>query len=135
MAGRLKNRVALVTGGSRGIGRAICHALDAEGARILLHYGRNRAAAERTLADLSQPGAGLIEADLASTAAVSRAVADLAVDRVDILVNNAGVWKPTPLGTTHESILDEILDVNLKGLFWLTQSMLPKLSHGARILN
>lgn len=54
---------------------------------------------------------------------------------VDILVNNAGVWKPTPLGSTDEAHLDEILNVNLKGVFWLTQAMLPKLRGSARIVN
>jgi 3-oxoacyl-[acyl-carrier protein] reductase len=135
MAGRLENQVALVTGGSRGIGRAVCQALDAEGARILLHYGRNRTAAERTLAGLRQTGATLVEADLRSSEAVSRAMAGLDADRVDILVNNAGVWKPTPLGATDEATLDELLDINVKGLFWLTQSILPRLGVGARVVN
>jgi 3-oxoacyl-[acyl-carrier protein] reductase len=135
MGGRLQHQVAFVTGGSRGIGRAVCRALDAEGARILLHYGRNRPAAQQTLAGLKQPGARLVEADLNSSQAVSDAVAGLDAERIDILVNSAGVWKPTPLGTTQEATLDEILNVNIKGLFWLTQSVLPRLSRGARIVN
>jgi 3-oxoacyl-[acyl-carrier protein] reductase len=54
---------------------------------------------------------------------------------LDILVNNAGVWKPTPLGSTSEALLDEILQTNLKGMFWLTQAALPKLRDGARIVS
>jgi 3-oxoacyl-[acyl-carrier protein] reductase len=135
MPGRLHKQVALVTGGSRGIGRAVCQALDAEGARIFVHYGRNRREAEETRASLVQPGGVLVEADLNSSEAISRAVAALDADRIDILVNNAGVWKPTPLGTTDEATLDEILTVNIKGLFWLTQAILPRLSVGARVVN
>ncbi|HEY2435243.1 MAG TPA: SDR family oxidoreductase [Vicinamibacterales bacterium] len=124
----------MVTGGGRGIGRAICQELDAQGAHVIVHYGRNRAAAQETLAGLAQPGA-LLEADLGSPAAISAAIARLDADRVDILVNNAGVWKPTPLGATAEATLDEILNVNLRGVFWLTQALLPRLSDGARIVN
>jgi NAD(P)-dependent dehydrogenase (short-subunit alcohol dehydrogenase family) len=68
---RLHDRLAIVTGGGRGIGRAISLALDAEGARVLVHYGRNRAAAEETLAQLTHPDVGLCEADLSSTAAIT----------------------------------------------------------------
>jgi NAD(P)-dependent dehydrogenase (short-subunit alcohol dehydrogenase family) len=132
---RLAGQVALVTGGGRGIGRAICQALDAAGARVIVHYGRNRAAAAATLATLTQPGAALLEADLRSTVAISSAVARLDANRVDMLVNNAGVWKPTPLGATDETTLDELLDVNLRAVFWFTQAMLPKFAPGARIVN
>jgi NAD(P)-dependent dehydrogenase (short-subunit alcohol dehydrogenase family) len=135
MGNRLRGQVAVVTGGGRGIGRAICRGLDAEGARIIVHYGHNRAAAQETLASLTQSGAVLLGADLASPAEISAAVARLAADRIDILVNNAGVWKPTPLGTTDEATIDQMLNVNLRGVFWLTQALLPRLSHGARIVN
>ena len=59
----------------------------------------------------------------------------IADSSLDILVNNAGIWKPTPLGSTSEALLDELLDTNLKGMFWLTQAALPKLRDGARIIN
>ena len=132
---RLSGQVALVTGGGRGIGRAICHALDAEAAQIILHYHRNRGAAEETRAALAHSGARLLEADLGSPAAISAALAQLDVDRIDILVNNAGVWKPTPLGETDEATLNELLDVNVRGVFWFTQAILPRLNRGARIVN
>ncbi len=135
MAGRLDGQTALVTGGSRGIGRAICRTLDAEGAALVVHYGRNGAAATEVAAGLLRSDARLVQADLASTEAIAGMVATVADDSVDVLVNNAGVWRSTPLGATDEATLDEVLDVNLKGLFWLTQAMLPKLRHGARIVN
>jgi 3-oxoacyl-[acyl-carrier protein] reductase len=133
MAGSLTNQVALVTGGSRGIGRAICQALDAEGTRIIVHYHRNRAAAEAVAATLQSPT--LVQADVRSTDSIRYMVESLDDNSLDILVNNAGVWKPTPLGSTSEALLDEILQTNLKGLFWLTQAALPKLRDGARILS
>jgi 3-oxoacyl-[acyl-carrier protein] reductase len=130
----LTNHVALVTGGSRGIGRAICQALDAEGARIIVHYHRDLAAAEESASTLQSP-ATLVHADLGSTDSITRMVGSLDEDSLDILVNNAGVWKPTPLGSTSEALLDEVLHINLRGMFWLTQALLTKLRDGARIVN
>jgi 3-oxoacyl-[acyl-carrier protein] reductase len=136
MPGRLANQVALVTGGSRGIGRAICRALDVEDARLIVHYHQNRAAAEEVGRMLrSQSPALLVQADLGSTESISRMVDALDDNSLDILINNAGVWKPTPLGSTSEAVMDEVLDTNLKGMFWLTQAVLPKLRDGARIIN
>src|SRR5882672_7166379 len=136
MPGRLTNQLALVTGGSRGIGRAICRALDVEGAHLIVHYHRNRVAAEEVRGMLqSQSTAILMQSDIGSTESISRIVNSLDDNSLDILINNAGVWKPTPIGSTSEAVLDEILDTNLKGMFWLTQAVLPKLCDGARIIN
>ena len=132
---RLHGQVAIVTGGSRGIGRAICQHLDAEGACVFVHYGRQRQAAEETLATLTHPRAALWQADLASTNAITTAVAQLPPSQIDILINNGGVWKPTPLGAADEATVDEILHVNLRGVFWLTHALLPRLTDGARIVN
>jgi 3-oxoacyl-[acyl-carrier protein] reductase len=131
----LSGQAAVVTGGGRGIGRAICQALDAAGARVVVHYAHDRRAAEHTRAALSQADADILQADLASPDDITAAVARLDAGRVDILVNNAGVWKPTPLGATDLPTLDEVLDVNLRGVFWMTQSLLPRLAEGARIVN
>jgi 3-oxoacyl-[acyl-carrier protein] reductase len=134
MPNSLRNQVALVTGGSRGIGRAICQALDAEGARVIVHYHRNRAAAEEVRA-LLQSQTKIAQADLGSTESISRMVESLENENLDILVNNGGVWKPTPLGATSDALLNEVLHTNLRGVFWLTQAVLPKLRDGARIVN
>lgn len=136
MPGRLANQLALVTGGSRGIGRAICRALDLEGAHLIVHYHQNRSAAEEVQAMLqSHSTTQLVQADVGSAQSISRMIEALPDNSLDILVNNAGVWKPSPLGSTTEPVLDEILDTNLKGMFWLTQAALPKLRDGARIIN
>ncbi|HTE91086.1 MAG TPA: 3-oxoacyl-ACP reductase family protein [Terriglobales bacterium] len=132
MPNSLNNQVALVTGGSRGIGRAICQALDAEGARVIVHYHRNRAAAEEVRAML-QSQTTIVQADLGSTESISRMVESF--ENLDVLVNNAGVWKATPLGSTSEALLNEVLHTNLRSVFWLTQAVLPKLRDGARIVN
>jgi len=125
-----------VTGGSRGIGRAICRALDVEGARLIVHYHQNRAAAEEVQHMLQSPSTTqLVQADVGSAQSISRMVDALPDNSLDILINNAGVWKASPLGATSEPVLDEILDTNLKGMFWLTQAVLPKLRDGARIIN
>jgi NAD(P)-dependent dehydrogenase (short-subunit alcohol dehydrogenase family) len=105
------------------------------GARVIVHYAHDDAAAEATLRTLTQRGAQLLKADLGSTAAVTDAVATLDAAPIDILVNNAGIWKPTPLGATDEATIDELLAVNLRGVFWLTQALLPRLNDGARIVN
>src|SRR5262245_58253659 len=120
--GSLRNQTALITGASRGIGKAICLALDSLGAMLLIHYHQNRAAAEQLAATLTQPQPRILQADLAAAGSISGMIDLLEDDSVDILVNNAGIWKPTPLGTTTEQRVDEVLDTNLKGMFWLTQA-------------
>src|SRR5579862_5466582 len=123
--GRLTNQVALVTGGSRGIGRAICRTLDAEGARVIVHYHRRREEAVETRGRLQPSSPAIVQADLASLESVTQMVAGLADESVDILVNNGGIWKGTPMGAASEVLLDEVLNTNLRGVFWLTQAMLP----------
>jgi 3-oxoacyl-[acyl-carrier protein] reductase len=135
MQQRLRNQVALVTGGSRGIGRAVCLALAAEGASLIVHYHTNLPAAEQVRKLLEPSPASLVQADLSSTDSISRMVESLGDDKLDILVNNAGIWKPTPLGSTTAARLYEVLHTNLAGMFWLTQAVLPKLCDGARIVN
>ena len=125
---------ALVTGGSRGIGRAICVRLAKDGAKVVLHYHRNRAAAEETAAAIG-PGVRLVQANLGTVDGVEGMFRELGALRLDYLVNNAGIWKGTPIGATPGAVVDEIIDTNLKGPFWVTQCALPLLNEGARIVN
>jgi len=101
-----RNLVALVTGGSRGIGKAIAMLLAERGVRIALHYRNNRPAAEATLAALPGKGHALFAADLADAAATTRLWSE-AVERfgaIDVLVNNAGLFvEHPPLRTDYES--------------------------------
>lgn len=132
--GILKGQTALVTGGSRGIGRAIALRLAAEGAEILIHYHKNQEAAEAVVREI--PGASrLLQADLSSPQGIEAIFAALAGTRLDIVVNNAGVWLATPLGSASIEKVDALLDTNLRGLFLVTQAALPLMRDGGSIVN
>jgi len=132
--GTFKGKAALVTGGSRGIGRAICLRLAEQGASVVLHYNRNRAAAEEVLASTGGE-VRLVQADLGSVEEVKTMFRELGGLKLDFLINNAGIWKSTPLGSSSAEVIDEIIDTNLKGPFWVTQCALQLLKDGGRIVN
>lgn len=132
--GSLKGKSALVTGGSRGIGRAICQRLAAEAANIILHYNRNRAAAEETAASIG-PGVRLVQADMSSIEQIERMFGELGDLPLDFLINNAGVWGGTPIGSTSAETFNKIADTNIRGPFWVTQCALRLLKDGGRIVN
>ena len=130
----LEDQTALVTGASRGIGRAVTLRLAQAGARVILHYNTNKSAAETVAVEVGQ-SSQLVRADLRSSKEIDRMVDSLGETKIDILVNNAGLWGPTPLGSTTLEILESMVDVNVKAVFWLTQALLPRLRDGARIVN
>jgi 3-oxoacyl-[acyl-carrier protein] reductase len=132
--GTLEGTTALVTGGSRGIGRAICLRLAEQGADIVLHYHRNRAAAEEVAALIGRE-VRLVHADLGSIEEIEAMFGELGRVKLDFLINNAGIWKSTPLGSSPAELIDELINANLKGPFWTTQCALPLLKDGARIVN
>jgi 3-oxoacyl-[acyl-carrier protein] reductase len=133
--GIFDGQTALVTGASRGIGRAIAEALGKAGAHVIVHYYRQREAAETVARSISAPR--IVQGDLGSMAAIDTMVRELAGTgtKLDILINNAGIWGPTPLGSTTLADLEAMLNVNVKGMFWLTQGLLPCLQDGGRIVN
>ncbi|HEV2715786.1 MAG TPA: SDR family oxidoreductase [Terriglobales bacterium] len=130
----LEGQTALVTGSSRGIGRAIALKLAEAGAEILIHFHQNETAARSVAKEISGQSR-LLKADLRSPDAINRMIATLDGTPLHILVNNAGVWGPTPLGSTSVQQLDAMLETNLKGLFWITQAALALLADGANIIN
>jgi 3-oxoacyl-[acyl-carrier protein] reductase len=130
----LEGTTALITGGSRGIGRAICLRLASLGANVVLHYHRNLAAAAAVAKAIGRE-VRLAHADLASTEEIEAMFRELSDLRLDFLVNNAGIWKGTPMGSSPAQLVNEILDTNLRGPFWVTQCALPLLKDGARIIN
>lgn len=132
--GTLQGQTALVTGGSRGIGRAIALQFAKAGANLLLHYHKDTASAESVAKAAGGP-VQLLQADLRSTDDIDAMVRSLGNVGIDILINNAGLWGPTPLGATALESLNAMLDINVKGVFWLTQALLPLLRDGARIVN
>lgn len=139
---RLENRVALVTGGSGGIGQAICGALAAEGAVIALHYHYGASAAQEAAQRLEQGGARveLYQADVADPAAAAGLAGQVVVDfgRLEILINNAGITigGKTVLETSVEE-WQQVMAVNLDSAFYLTRAVLPQMQRQSfgRIVN
>jgi 3-oxoacyl-[acyl-carrier protein] reductase len=137
----LEGRVALVTGASRGLGRAICLALADEGAAVAFNYAKSDAEAQVTLAALRERGARALAfrasvLDKPALAEVVRAV-EQELGTIDILVNNAGVGQVVPLALMEEADWDRMMDTHVKGAFLASQAVLRgmvKLKRG-HILN
>jgi 3-oxoacyl-[acyl-carrier protein] reductase len=134
MSRKLESKTALITGGSRGIGRAICVRLASEGAKIFLHYHRDLKAATETNRLIGRT-AKFVQADLRSPMEIKNMFRALAGVKLDILVNNAGIWRSSPLGSTTVQLMNEIVDTNLKGAFWVAHCALHHLKDGARLIN
>ncbi|MFO1190617.1 MAG: SDR family oxidoreductase [Rhodoferax sp.] len=130
----LQGRVALVTGGSRGIGRMIAEGFLSQGARVYIS-ARKAAACDQTAQELSSLGECIsLPADVSSVEGARGLAAALAQreQHLDILVNNAGAAWGAPLADFPESGWDKVVDLNLKAPFFLTQALLPLLVQGGR---
>jgi 3-oxoacyl-[acyl-carrier protein] reductase len=138
MSNELENKVALVTGGSRGIGAAIAKRLAANGARVAITYARDADAAAKTVKAIEGAGgkAVAIKADATDPAAVKAAVdkAVASLGKLDILVNNAGTAIPKPFEEATLEELDQVIDINLRGVFITTQAALKHINDGGRII-
>jgi 3-oxoacyl-[acyl-carrier protein] reductase len=132
---RLDNRTALVTGAERGIGRAIALRLASEGARVLVNYPADATAATEVVTTIVASGghAQAVQADVSSAAQVRAMLTPF--ERVDILVNNAGIGVPAMLGQITEQMLDDVFAVNVKGMVFCAQEVLPRMPPGGRIVN
>lgn len=139
--GKLDGRVAMVTGGSRGIGRAVALAFAREGARVAVAAAHDQAA----LRDVEQEISRLQSEVLSVTANVTRRTevnrwVQKVIDkwgRIDVLVNNAGILRPAPLESITEDQWDEMIAVHLKGTFNCTQALIPimKRQRSGKIIN
>jgi len=140
MAGRHAGKVAVVTGGSRGIGRAIALMLAAEGAKVMI-CSRRQEAAEMVASEIRSAGGGgaAVRADIARRADVEALIAGCGerFGRLDILVNNAAITKDALVLRMKDEDWDDVLDVNLKGAFFTTRAALrPMLKQkSGRIVN
>ena len=132
----LAGKVALVTGSSRGIGRAIALRFAQEGADVGINYSRDEAPAHDVLAEVETIGRRgiVIKANLANVSE-TRAMVDEVMsrfDRLDILVNNAGIEKKAPFWKVTEQDYDKVVDVNLKAVFFASQAMVQQLRQAKR---
>ncbi|MBE1442789.1 NAD(P)-dependent dehydrogenase (short-subunit alcohol dehydrogenase family) [Paenibacillus sp. OAS669] len=142
---RLENRIAVVTGASRGIGRAIAIRLASEGALVAVHYGRRREAADETVYTIEAAGgkAFAVGAELDSLDGVYQLLKGMDEELIrrtgsnqfDILVNNAGIGTSSSFQDTNEADFDQVFEVNVKAPFFLVQKSLDRLRDGGRIIN
>src|SRR3979411_413683 len=135
----LAGKTALVTGASRGIGRAGALALAAAGAQVLVHYGRGAKEADGVVAKIRKAGgrADAIATDLAAADGASklaRQARSIVGDRLDILVANAGVLKAATIEETTVEDFDRLFAVNVRAPFFLVQQLLPIMAKGSSIV-
>ncbi|MCW1911965.1 SDR family oxidoreductase [Luteolibacter sp. GHJ8] len=140
----LSNKIALVTGASRGLGRNIALALAARGADVILTYRERRQEGEEVAAEIAALGrkAAVLQLDVSSTAgfpvfadAVREVLAaEWQRESFDFLVNNAGVESSAPFAEMSEENFDHLYNVHLKGVYFLTQRLLPVIADGGRIV-
>ena len=136
--------IALVTGGSRGLGRSTVEALSRRGVSSILTYNTNRDAADAVVSSVEQVGAraAALQLDTGETSAfpgfadeVRRVLADWGAEHFDFLVNMAGTSHSGAFGTISEDDFDLAYRVHVKGPFFLTQTLLPLIADGGRIVN
>lgn len=139
MTCELKEKTAIVTGASRGIGRAIAMKLGAMKASVAVNYVRDQKAAARTAADIEKAGgkAVTVQADMRQVGDIQslfdRTIADFG--GVDILVNNAGIRLFKPIAAVTEAEFDDIFAANVKGVFFACQMAAKRMADGGRIIN
>ncbi|HTM96012.1 MAG TPA: SDR family oxidoreductase [Croceibacterium sp.] len=140
MSKTLANQIALVTGASRGLGRAIAQRLAADGAHVLVHYGRSRDAAVAVVAEIAAAGgsAEVVGADLATPEGVRQLVdrtkALLAGRKLDVLVNNAGIAEFASFEDTDADLIDRQLAVNVRAPFLIANGLLDAFAADARLI-
>ena len=135
----LRNKTALVTGASRGIGRTTAAALAEAGAHVLVHYGRSAQEAESLVAEIQTKGghADAISADLGTpdgASLLAKKVRSIAGDRLDVLVLNAGISKSARIADYTFEDFDSLFATNVRGPFFLVQQLVPILGEGSSIV-
>jgi len=133
------NKVAIVTGASRGIGAAVAERLARDGFTVVVNYSGNEAAAEALVRKIEAAGGRALSAraDVADPAAVARLfdAAETAFGGVDVLVNNAGIMPLSSIADTDDAAFERLVDVNFKGTFNALREAARRLRDGGRIIN
>jgi 3-oxoacyl-[acyl-carrier protein] reductase len=141
MTDDLNSKVAIVTGGARDIGRAICMKFGSLGARVVVNYNDSSKEAKKTLKDLQNIGAEAVtvQADVSQEAGVSHLLEKTMEkfgNSVDILVNNAGgLVKRSPVAEMEASLWDKVMAINLRSVFLMCKATIPYLKGGGAIIN
>jgi 3-oxoacyl-[acyl-carrier protein] reductase len=138
--GKLNNKVAVVTGASKGIGAGIAKALAAEGASVVVNYASSKEGAERVVSEIVKAGgkAVAVQGDVSKARDVGRIFAETkkAFGRLDVLVNNAAIYQFAPIEQITEEHFDRQFDINVKGLILATQEAVKHFDgHGGSIIN
>jgi len=139
------NKIVLITGGSRGLGKNMALSLAKEGLDVILTYHSKKEEALAVVAEIEQSGqkAAALQLNTADVKSFGEFFAQLSAllkntfnsDTIDFLVNNAGIGINAPFAETSEEVFDELLNIHFKGVFFLTQAALPLLSDGGGIVN
>ena len=136
---KLKGKVAVVTGASKGIGAAIAKSLAAEGASVVVNYASSKSGADTVVSDITDAGGKAVAVHgNVSKAAEAQGIIDAAIKNfghLDILVNNSGVYEFSPIESFTEEQYNKIFNVNVLGLLLTTQAAVKHLGEGASIIN
>ncbi|MEI8186012.1 MAG: SDR family oxidoreductase [Chlorobiaceae bacterium] len=140
----MTRKTAIITGGSRGLGANAALKLAARNIDVIITYKQNKAAADEVVFNITRQGvraialhldAGSVSGIPAFTGQVQEALAQWGVERFDILINNAGMGIHAAFADVTEAQFDDLMNVHLKSVFFLTQALVPLIADGGRILN
>ena len=138
-------KIALITGGSRGLGKNMAIHLAKQGKNVVITYNSNKEEADKVIGEVKAAGgkaaaiqldAGNIQSFISFNDNLKKLLKDtFGAEKFDYLVNNAGIGIPTTLGNTTEENIDALTNVHFKGVYFLTQTLLPSINDGGRIIN